>query len=113
MIFGYDELKEAVREDFERFYQMGFNARQILPAVLNEYKHGEGFDETENLCIHIVLALQYQEAGFVVPALPESIHHFITEESYDEILTAPGTQCEHFTADLSILKKQLEAQKER
>ena len=39
MIFGYDELKKYVNEDFEGFYKMGFDEEQILPAVLNEYEH--------------------------------------------------------------------------
>lgn len=43
MIFEYEELKESVKEDFERFYKMGFNEKQIFPAVLNEYRYGEDF----------------------------------------------------------------------
>lgn len=33
MVFEYEELKECVEEDFERFYKMGFNEEQIFPAV--------------------------------------------------------------------------------
>ena len=51
MIFSYEELKDYVREDFERFYQMGFDERQIIPAVVNEYAHGAGFCRTEYACI--------------------------------------------------------------
>lgn len=29
MIFKYEELKECVEEDFERFYKQGFNEKQI------------------------------------------------------------------------------------
>ena len=63
MIFGYDELKESVTEDFERFYEMGFNEKQIFPAILNEYEHGKDFCYLENVCIHIFIALNYAEKG--------------------------------------------------
>ena len=43
MIFGYEEIKECVTEDFIRFFKMNFNEKQIFPAVLNEYEHGEDF----------------------------------------------------------------------
>ena len=61
MIFEYEELKECVKEDFERFYEMGFNEKQILPAVLNEYEHGEDFCLVEDICIHVLLGLKYSE----------------------------------------------------
>lgn len=53
MIFEYEELKECVEKDFERFYKMGFNENQIFPAVFNEYEHGEDFSFVENVCIHV------------------------------------------------------------
>ena len=43
MIFEYDELKEYVKEDFEDFYKMGFDKKQIFHAVLDEYKHRGDF----------------------------------------------------------------------
>ena len=49
MVFTYEELKEYVREDFERFYEMGFQEEQIFSAVLDEYKHGKDFCFTENI----------------------------------------------------------------
>lgn len=61
MIFEYDELKECVTKDFERFYDMGFDEKQIFPAVLNEYEHGEDYCQLENICVHIFLALNYLE----------------------------------------------------
>lgn len=53
MVFTYKELKEYVRGDFERFYEMGFQEEQIFLAVLDEYKYGKDFCPIENLCIHI------------------------------------------------------------
>ncbi|MCI9120846.1 MAG: hypothetical protein HFG00_04875 [Oscillibacter sp.] len=53
MIFRYAGLKRYVEEDFERFYQLVFQGERILPAVLDEYRAGEGFSVTENICIHI------------------------------------------------------------
>ncbi|WP_297870932.1 hypothetical protein [uncultured Oscillibacter sp.] len=47
MVFRYAGLKEYVREDFERFYRMGFREEEIVPAVLDEYRHGEDFSVTE------------------------------------------------------------------
>ena len=57
MIFEYEELKECVEEDFERFYKMDFDENQILSAVLNEYEHGEDFGLVENVCIDLFLIL--------------------------------------------------------
>ncbi len=41
MIYQYNELKQYIKEDFDMFYnQMKFNEKQIYPAVLDEYIHG-------------------------------------------------------------------------
>ena len=59
MIFKYQELKECVKEDFERFYEMGFTGEQIFPAILNEYEYGEDFCLVEEICIYVLLRLNY------------------------------------------------------
>lgn len=67
MIFSYEELREAVEADFGRFCAMGFDAEQILPAVLDEYRYGEGFCEEERLEILRLLAVLYQGRGLPLP----------------------------------------------
>lgn len=105
MIFEYDELKEAVTEDFEQFYQMGFSETQIFPAVLDEYKHGQDFCLTENVCIHIFLALNYAENGLNFHTIVEELHNFITEEVMQEIQVTLGDEAEKYNADFKMLMK--------
>lgn len=85
MIFDYAELKEFVREDFDRFYQMGFDESQMLPAILNEYEHGRGFCQTENVCIHIFLAQNYIKRGLKYRKIIEHLHRLLTEDVYCEM----------------------------
>ena len=103
MIFEYNLLKEAVTEDFERFYQMGFSETQIFPAVLDEYKHGEDFCLTENICIHMVLALNYAKNGLDFSAIMDKLHHFITEDAEQEVQDALGSDFEKYAVDLAVL----------
>lgn len=78
MIFRYNELKEFVQEDFDRFYQMGFDAAQIAPAVLNEYEYGEDFCWLEHVCIYIFLGLNYKKRNLACPAVTEALKHLLT-----------------------------------
>lgn len=107
MIFKYDELKESVTEDFDRFYQMGFSEAQIFPAVLDEYKYGENFCLVENVCIHIFLALNYAKNGLNFKIITEELHHFITEESEQEIRATLGNESTKYVADLALLMKNI------
>ena len=81
MVFMYEELKEYVREDFERFYALGFQEEQILPSVLDEYKYGKDFCSTENLCIHIFLALNYLQRGLNTDVVAGHLRRLLAEES--------------------------------
>ena len=63
MTFSSQEIKEYVREDFERFIQMGFTKEQIFPAVLNEYEHAEDYSKEEEQCILETLHQLYKEYG--------------------------------------------------
>lgn len=81
MIFTDRELREAVQEDFERFLQMGFDASQILPTVLCEYEHGEGFCREENLLIHIFLAQNYERQGLETRSIVEKLRQMLAEET--------------------------------
>ena len=103
MIFAYDMLKESVTEDFERFYQMGFSETQIFPAVLNEYKYGEDFCLTENICIHIFLALNYAKNGLNFSSIMEGIHHLSTEDAKQEVRATLGNESIKYAADLAVL----------
>lgn len=105
MIFGYDELKESITEDFDRFYQMGFSETQILPAILNEYKYGEDFCPAENICIHIFLALNYAKNGLNFKIITEKLNHLITQESEQEIRAELGNESIKYITDLVLLMK--------
>ena len=105
MIFEYDELKQSVTEDFERFHQMGFSETQIFPAVLDEYKHGEDFCPAENVCIHLFLALIYAKNGLNFRAITKELHNFITEESEQEVWAALGRESIKYSEDLALLMK--------
>ena len=80
MIFEYNELKECVEEDFERFLQMGFDEKQIYLAVLNEYQHGEDFCSNENICIHVNLILLYKEKNLNYGLIFEELKALIEGE---------------------------------
>ena len=105
MIFEYNLLKEAVTEDFERFYQMGFSETQIFPAVLNEFRHGKDFCLTENICIHMVLALNYAKNGLDFSEIMNKLHHFITEDAEQEVQDTLGSDFEKYAADLAMLMR--------
>lgn len=102
MIFKYEELKECVEEDFERFYKMGFNENQIFPAVLNEYEHGEDFDFVENICIHIFLILLYAKACLDCSQIINKLNHLLNEEVESEIMVELGSEYSKFITDLSM-----------
>ena len=100
MIFGYEELKEYVKEDFEQFYEWGFNEDEILSAVLEEYEHGEGFCQVENICIHISLVLNYAEKAFNYRKIIERLKQLMAEIGENEMTSALGNEYEKYTADL-------------
>lgn len=103
MIFEYDELKECVEEDFERFYKLGFNEKQIFRAVLNEYEHGEDFCQEENICIHFFLALSYLKKELNFKEIKEKLRQLMTEGFEKEIKAALGNDYIKFVTDLSII----------
>ena len=100
MIFEYDELKECVTEDFERFYDMGFNAKQIFPAILNEYEHGEDYCQLENICVHIFIALNYLERGIKFDDIVEKLDALMENEMEEDIKDELGNQYTKFIADI-------------
>ena len=102
MIFEYEELKECVEEDFERFYKMGFNENQIFPAVLNEYEHGENFGFAENICIHVFLILFYTEKNLNYEQIVDRLNQLMSEVEESEIKVELGNGYSKFITDLSI-----------
>lgn len=105
MLFGYEELKEYVKEDFERFYEMGFNEKQILSAVLNEYEHGEDFCLVEDICIHVLLGLKYSEKRRNNSKIIEEINQLIHKETENEIKTELGDEYPKFITDLNRVRR--------
>lgn len=104
MIFEYEELKECVEEDFERFYKMGFNEKQIFPAVLNEYEHGEDFCLVENICILVFLGLVYAEKNLNCDEINERINQLMNEDVKNEINVELGNEYLKFITDLNIVR---------
>lgn len=104
MIFEYEELKECVKEDFERFYKMGFNEKQIFPAVLNEYEHGEDFCFVENVCIHVFLSLTYEEKNLNCNQIIERLNQLLNKEEENELKDELGNEYTKFITDLSIVR---------
>ena len=104
MIFEYEELKECVEEDFERFYKMGFNENQIFPAVLNEYEHGEDFGFIENICIHVFLILFYTEKNLNYEQIVDRLNQLMSEVEESEIKVELGNGYSKFITDLSIVR---------
>lgn len=104
MIFEYEELKECVEEDFERFYKMDFNENQIFPAVLNEYEHGEDFGLVENICIHLFLILFYTEKNLNCKQIIDRLNQLMSEEEEREIKVELGNEYSKFITDLSIVR---------
>lgn len=104
MIFEYEELKECVKEDFERFNKMGFNEKQIYPAVLNEFEHGENFCLAENICIHIFLGLVYTEKNLNCDEIIERIDQLMNEDVENKINVELGNKYSKFIMDLNIVR---------
>ena len=100
MVFTYKELKEYVRGDFERFYEMGFQEEQIFLAVLDEYKYGKDFCPIENLCIHIFLALNYLRKGLNTDVVAEHLRRLLTEVSEYLIKSDLGNEYPNYIPDL-------------
>lgn len=104
MIFEYEELKECVEEDFERFYKMNFNEKQIFPAVLNEYEHGDNYCLVENICIHVFLVLIYTENNLNCNEIIEKLNQLMDGEVESEIKVELGNECSKFLTDLDNIK---------
>ena len=78
MIFKYSELKEYINNDFYRFHtEFRFNEKQIFPAILDEYKYGEDFCDTENICIHVFVLLHYIQKNMNCDNIVDSLERLI------------------------------------
>lgn len=104
MIFQYEELKECVEEDFERFYKMGFNENQIFPAVLNEYEHGKDFDFKEKICIYVFLILLYTKKRLNCSGILHELNQFMKEKRESDIMAELGKEYSKFITDLSMAR---------
>ena len=105
VIFKYDELKECVTEDFERFYKMGFNKKQVLPAVMNEYEYGEDFCEIEKICIYLFLALNYAEKKWSYDEIVEKLGILLNGKTANDIKSDFGNAYIKFCTDFNSLIK--------
>ena len=104
MIFEYEELKESIEEDFERFYEMGFDEKQIFPAVLNEYEHGKDFGLVENICIHVLLVLNYAKNDLNYREIIEKLNQLMSGDVENMIKVELGSKYAKFIADLNDVR---------
>lgn len=105
MIFKYEELKEYVDEDFEQFHKMGFNDKQIFPAVLNEYEHGEDFCLVENICIHVFLILTYIKNNMNYNEIMKKLNQLMKGEVENEIKIELGEDYTKFITDFKNIRR--------
>jgi len=81
MVFGYDELKECVKEDFCRFrYEIKYSVEHSILATLNEYEHAEDFTETEGSIIYFSIALLLISEGIGIESIKEKLIELIESE---------------------------------
>lgn len=102
MVIQYDELKDGVKEDFERFSQWGFNEEEIFFAVLDEYKYGEGFSQIENICIHIFLILFYKKNAMSYDFILIELNKMVLLVGQEAIKVDLGKEYDEFVADYNI-----------
>ena len=105
MIFKYDELKEYVSEDFKRFQKMNYNEKQIYPAILEEYKHGEDFSEAENICIHVILAMVYAAQRWDYSIIISKLKLLWKDETENQLEKELGDEYIRFYADFERVMK--------
>ncbi len=104
MIFKYQELKECVKEDFERFYEMGFTGKQIFPAILNEYEYGEDFCLVEEICIYVLLSLNYIEKNLNNIEIIRKLMELMNKNNENEIKNELGDEYTKFITDFNSVK---------
>lgn len=103
MIFDYDELKEYVSEDFERFSLMGFDEKQIFPAILAEYEYAADFCLVERICIYVFIILNYIEKNMDYLVIVEELKKIIEESEKDAIKEELNQDYEKFLLDIDTI----------
>ena len=103
MIFRYDELREYVWEDCERFLQMRFTEKQMLPAVLNEYEHGEGYCWTECVCIHVILAVFLKKNNMQFDEISAEVKKLLKQSEDNKIKDELGGDYFNFMTDVKFV----------
>ena len=105
MIFEYEELRECIKEDFQTFYrEMNFTELQVIPAVLNEYVHGEGFTVTEEICIYLFLSQIYKEEGIDTTTLNKKLLELLSEKNIEVVKDELEDEYINFKNDLEKIK---------
>lgn len=103
MIFQYDESKGYVRGDFNRFVNMGFNDKQIFPAILDEYTNGEEFCRTEEVCICIFVCCLYLECDMDVKYVRHTLINLLQKVDMQAIEVELRDDYKHFVIDLNYI----------
>lgn len=105
MIFEYEELRECVQEDFDTFYkEMNFTELQVIPAILNEYEHGEGFTITEKVCIYLFLGEIFLQKKLSIDEINKKLSELLTQENLEIIKNDLSENFINFTDDLKKIK---------
>ncbi len=86
MIFKFNELEESIKKNFVFFHkEMRFSSEQIYSAIMDEYIWGEDFTNTEEICIHIFLVLNYSENNLNYANVLENLKNKMSLMSLEDI----------------------------
>lgn len=75
------------------------------PAVLDEYKHAKDFSRTENICIHVILALNYAKQEWNCANIIDNLKMLMSNAVEDELKTDLGNEYINFNKDYSAIIK--------
>ena len=103
MIYEYDELKEYIQEDFDRFYKFEFNEKQILPATLDVYRYSKHFTQVEIICIHIFLICLYMQNAMKPKIVVKELKKLMHTQDQQAIKAELGDDYEKFLKDYNTL----------
>lgn len=108
MIFGYEELKEYVNEDFNRFFnRRKFTSSQVIPAILDEYEDAKDYSETEECVIYVDIALNFIMENISLGELAEKLNLLFSEENLQNYKNDIKNDFILMENDINFIKKHL------
>lgn len=109
MRFGYEELKEYIKEDFDEFYSdWHFTKSQVVPAILNEYEHGKEYCKTEECVIYIAIALNFIKGNISLEELLGTFNLLFSDENLYKYRNEISNEFALMENDINFIKKHLD-----